>query len=176
MKLLSFNWLFSFLCLFFLLGNIADVFGQNKIKSKSKIEINNQKNNDKRRKEVESLLLNGDYQHDGSGELIYIGTIESVPALLKVLKNHPPTIYLPCKNDVKILPPPLPLKDSSFTISQSPKEENKKDCSPKKFFFCTYAHAVMALRKITGQNFVEYEDWQNWWVEYSKGNEILQLK
>ena len=35
-------------------------------------------------------MLKGEYQHDGSGELLYIGDLTSVPALLKVLKDHAP--------------------------------------------------------------------------------------
>jgi hypothetical protein len=37
-------------------------------------------------------MLNGEYQHDGSLELLEIGDITSVPALLRVLKDNPPTI------------------------------------------------------------------------------------
>ena len=35
-------------------------------------------------------MLNGEYLHDGAGELLYIGDISSVPALLRVLKDNPP--------------------------------------------------------------------------------------
>jgi hypothetical protein len=45
--------------------------------------------NDERRKQVEAMLLRGEYHHDGSGELMYIGTMDSVPALLTVLQRHP---------------------------------------------------------------------------------------
>ena len=44
----------------------------------------------RRRKEIHSLMLEGRYQHDGSGELYYIGNITSVPSLLRVLKDHTP--------------------------------------------------------------------------------------
>ena len=44
----------------------------------------------KRRAEVEKLMLNGEYLHDGASELKYIGDINSVPALLVVLKKNPP--------------------------------------------------------------------------------------
>lgn len=44
----------------------------------------------KRRAQVEKLMLDGEYLHDGAGELKYIGDINSVPALLVVLKKHPP--------------------------------------------------------------------------------------
>ena len=40
------------------------------------------------RKWIEKQLLNGKYEHDGSGKLLYIGTIESVPALLAVVKHY----------------------------------------------------------------------------------------
>lgn len=120
--------------LFLLLSVTSDAFGQKKIKNKSKSKIVvNQKTNDERRKEVESLILKGEYQHDGSGELLYIGTIESVPALLKVLQNNPPN-----------------------------------ETNGKKFYICTYAHAISALRKITEQNFVDYQDWKNWWELHQK--------
>lgn len=45
-----------------------------------------------RRDAIHRMMLNGEYQHDGSGELYYIGDISSVPALLQVLKDNPPTI------------------------------------------------------------------------------------
>lgn len=38
-------------------------------------------------------MLKGEYQHDGAGELTYIGDITSVPASLRVLKDNPPTVY-----------------------------------------------------------------------------------
>ena len=44
-----------------------------------------------RREAIHKMLLNGEYQHDGSSELVYIGDISSVPALLQVLKDNPPT-------------------------------------------------------------------------------------
>lgn len=43
-----------------------------------------------RREAVHAMMLEGGYQHDGAGELLYIGDITSVPALLRVLKDNPP--------------------------------------------------------------------------------------
>ena len=40
---------------------------------------------------IHKMMLNGEYQHDGSSELVYIGDISSVPALLQVLKDNPST-------------------------------------------------------------------------------------
>lgn len=45
-----------------------------------------------RRNQIHKLMLEGKYQHDGAAELIYIGDITSVPALLRVLKDNPPSI------------------------------------------------------------------------------------
>lgn len=45
----------------------------------------------KRREEVHKLMLKGEYLHDGSMELEGIGDISSVPALLVVLKENPPS-------------------------------------------------------------------------------------
>jgi hypothetical protein len=42
-----------------------------------------------RRISIEKQMLKGENLHNGSGELLYIGTIESVPALLKVLELTP---------------------------------------------------------------------------------------
>jgi hypothetical protein len=36
------------------------------------------------------LIFDGKYQHDGAGELLHIGDITSVPALLRVLKDNAP--------------------------------------------------------------------------------------
>ena len=44
-----------------------------------------------RREAIHKMMLNGEYQHDGSSELVYIGDISSVPALLQVLKDNPST-------------------------------------------------------------------------------------
>ena len=44
-----------------------------------------------RREAIHTMMLNGEYQHDGSSELVYIGDISSVPALLQVLKDNPST-------------------------------------------------------------------------------------
>lgn len=43
-----------------------------------------------RRKAIHKLMLKGEYQHDGAGELIEIGDLTSVPALLRVLKDNAP--------------------------------------------------------------------------------------
>jgi hypothetical protein len=48
-----------------------------------------------RRNFIESLLLKGSHQHDGARELLYIGTIKSVPALLKVLGDNQPFVEKP---------------------------------------------------------------------------------
>ena len=45
----------------------------------------------KRRVEVHELMLKGEYHHDGSVELEYIGDMSSVPALMEVLKANPPS-------------------------------------------------------------------------------------
>lgn len=47
----------------------------------------------RRRQEIHKRMLKGEYQHDGSIELIYIGDLTSVPALLRVLKDHAPQSY-----------------------------------------------------------------------------------
>jgi NADPH-dependent ferric siderophore reductase len=39
---------------------------------------------------IDKLIFAGRYQHDGAGELIYIGDMTSVPALLRVLKDNAP--------------------------------------------------------------------------------------
>ncbi len=88
-----------------------------------------------RRISIEKRMLKGEYLHDGSSQLLYIGTIKSVPALLKVLELTP-----------------------------------VHETDGKKSYICTYAHAVSALRKITGQNFVDYQDWKTWWESFNKFN------
>lgn len=114
---------------------------------------------DERRKTVEKLMLDGGYQHDGAGELFYFGTIESVPALLKVLKDHPPAIE---KVEEEENEPEIILPGQIRTLSVPPKRE------PRKLYICTYIHALNALQKITGQTFLEYQDWKNWWEVYLK--------
>lgn len=106
---------------------------------------------DGRRRQVEERMLKGEYQHDGSGELRYIGTIESVPALLRVLKDNPPYIL---ENDI---PPPPPLPGQPAIQARGP------------LVVCTYHHALTALRKITGQNLSWYEEWLVWWEKYQTG-------
>lgn len=103
---------------------------------------------DERRKQIEERMLKGEYQHDGSGELMYIGTMESVPALLKVLKDHPP--YEPKPE----IPPPPPLSGQAAAPE------------PQRIVVCTYAHAVQALVKITGQKLTSYDKWLAWWEQY----------
>ncbi len=44
----------------------------------------------KRREQVHKMMLAGRYAHDGAGELLYIGDMTSVPALLRALKDNPP--------------------------------------------------------------------------------------
>ena len=128
---------FCFLGLFLTLILASDAFCQSKVKNKSKTKITvKQQIEEEKRKEIESRMLKGEYQHDGSGELLYIGTIESVPALLKVLEDNPPN-----------------------------------ETNGKKFYICTYAHAISALKKITGQSFVDFQDWKNWWEKYQKEKE-----
>lgn len=85
----------------------------------------------KTRQEIEKLMLSGEYLHDGSGELYYVGTMKSVPALLKVLEVTP-----------------------------------VKEVNGKIQAICTYFHALKALQKITGQHFVRYQDWKDWWEKY----------
>lgn len=102
---------------------------------------------DERRKSVEERMFKGDYQHDGSLELRYIGTLESVPALLKVLKD-----LHPIEREPEIpVPPSIP--------GQPPVQIPKKPL----YFICTYHHAVQTLRRITGQNLNYYPEWNEWW-------------
>lgn len=42
-----------------------------------------------RRNETEAKMMRGEYLHDGALTLDYVGDIESVPALLVVLKEYP---------------------------------------------------------------------------------------
>lgn len=42
-----------------------------------------------RRNEIESKMMRGEYLHDGALELASVGDIDSVPALLVVLKEKP---------------------------------------------------------------------------------------
>lgn len=118
---------------------------------------------DARRMEVEALMLRGEYQHDGSGELFYIGTFESVPALLKVLQDYAPKDKVLPREEEET-PPPM-LRNGVIVVQAAPKPPVQ--IQPKSYI-CTYIHAVGALRKITGQKFIEYQDWKNWWEEYRK--------
>lgn len=111
------------------------------------------------RKKLEAMLLRGEGQHDGSGELRGVGTMESVPALLKVLEMNP---GVEPRTQIRI-PTGLPgVDDWGTNKDEIPQTKSKKT------YICTYAHAVTTLREITGQNFFEYEDWINWWNEYQK--------
>ena len=86
-----------------------------------------------RRDEVEAKMMRGEYLHDGPGELSRIGDIESVPALLVVLKENP--------------------------------------LFPNGTMVCTRAHALSALRQITGAYPGATDDaWLGWWTEYKKNN------
>lgn len=88
-----------------------------------------------RRDEVEAMMLRGEYLHDGSSELMGVGDIDSVPALLVVLKEHPPS------------------KDGTMV--------------------CTTAHALEALKELTGADpGITYEAWSDWWNEYKKSNRV----
>jgi len=129
--------------------------------TKSVIEISD----DDRRKTVENMMLQGSYLHDGSGELMYIGTIESVPALLKVLETYPPIVEI-----IEDEPPEVKKSGEIITLSETPKVKRE----PRKSYICTYAHAIAALQKITQQKFIDYEDWKNWWAEYLKNKEIAK--
>lgn len=84
-----------------------------------------------RKAEVEKEMLEGKRLHDGALELQTIGDVDSVPALLVVLKENPP--------------------------------------SSNGMVVCTTAHALAALRSITGENpGNRYEDWQKWHENRSK--------
>lgn len=170
-------------CLFSLilfLNLTSNIFGQRKTNNKSQAKAAAQQaTNEARRKNVEALILQGKYQHDGSGELIYIGTITSVPALLKVLEAHPPHTYNPCAGiAMEIPPPPLWRMSTMPPVTDLPTktEKPKPDCTAKKSYICTYSHAVTALIKITGQNFVDYQDWKNWWKKYQAETESPKIK
>ena len=146
--------LVSITCFVLTLGITASVVAQRKSSShKSRVKnVYKSISGEERRKWVETEMLNGRYQHDGSGELLYIGTIESVPALLQVLKDNPPATF-PAELD----PPPPPI-GKAMTPPQP----------PRKLYICTYAHAVAALRKITGQTFVDYDEWLKWWTAHQQ--------
>ncbi len=45
----------------------------------------------RKRREVQARMLVGENHHDGSLALTHIGDIESVPALIRVLKDNPPS-------------------------------------------------------------------------------------
>jgi hypothetical protein len=102
------------------------------------------------RKATETRMLKGEHQHDGSGVLAEVGTMESGPALLRVLKDNQGT----------------PIHHAGDDKLTADKEIGGVATKPKKLYICTYVHAVMALKKITGQDFIEYEDWMTWWKGY----------
>lgn len=84
-----------------------------------------------RKAEIEMKMLEGKGLHDGALELQTIGDMDSVPSLLVVLKENPP--------------------------------------SSRGTMVCTAAHALMALRSITGENpGIRYEDWQKWYENRAK--------
>lgn len=86
-----------------------------------------------KRDEIEAKMMKGEYLHDGPGELIQVGDIDSVPAILVVLKKNP--------------------------------------LSPNGTMVCTRAHALSALRQITGAYpGATDEAWIVWWAEYKKNN------
>lgn len=86
-----------------------------------------------RRDEVEAKMMRGEFLHDGPSELIHVGDIDSVPAILVVLKESP--------------------------------------LSPNGTMVCTRAHALSALRQITGANLgATDEAWFGWWADYKKSN------
>lgn len=86
-----------------------------------------------RRDEVEAKMMRGEFLHDGPSELVAVGDIESVPAILVVLKENPMS-----KNGTMV---------------------------------CTRAHALSALRQITG-SYPGHTDevWIEWWEEYKRKN------
>jgi hypothetical protein len=152
MFLVKFRILFLLLGVFLLAAFNSHEASAQKIQpvKKQTVKTTSKTSTDSFRRQIEASLLRGEDQHDGSIKLIEIGTIESVPALLKVLEDHPPFNGNPGKNVDD-------LNKNSATNSE-----------PKKSYICTYAHAVAALRKITGQNYTEYEDWRNWWEATGK--------
>lgn len=89
----------------------------------------------KRRDEVEAKRMRGEYLHDGPSELRHVGDIDSIPALLVVLKENPPY--------------------------------------PNGTMVCTRAHALAALRELTGAYPGETnEAWFEWWEEYKRNNRV----
>lgn len=87
------------------------------------------------RNETEAKMMKGEYLHDGAVDLAYVGDIESVPALLRVLKEYP--------------------------------------ASPNGGMACPSAHALDALRKITGADpGFTHKAWSDWWNNYKKHNKI----
>jgi hypothetical protein len=144
-----------------LLFTEADAQRQKTKKRLNTVTTDVKMSNDERRKEIENLMLRGKYQHDGSGELFYIGTSESVPALLKVLEVNPPKIEK-IEDEENI--PQVKKPGEIQKLSEAPKVKRE----PRKFYICTYIHAVNALQKITGQKFTDYQDWKIWWERYQK--------
>ena len=88
-----------------------------------------------RRDEVEAMMMRGEYLHDGPAELRRLGDIDSVPALLVVLKENPPY--------------------------------------PNGTMICTRAHAIAALRELTGAYpGPTNEEWFQWWETYKRNNPV----
>ncbi len=125
--------IFSVFLTITLLSIPANAQKRTKPKTIKDIIVVKKQTDDERRISIEIRMLKGEYLHDGSSALLYIGTIDSVPALLKVLEL-------------------------------TPVREN----NGKKSYVCTYAHAVSALRRITGQTFIDYQDWKTWWENHQK--------
>ena len=86
-----------------------------------------------RRDEVEAKMMRGEFLHDGPSELINVGDVDSVPAILVVLKKNPPY--------------------------------------PNGTMVCTRAHALQALKQITGADpGLTNEAWFAWWEDYKRNN------
>lgn len=112
------------------------------------------------------MLLRGEYHHDGSAELMYIGTMDSVPALLTVLQRHPGND--PNNPYLGGDTPPWRGYHPGETADHPEPEKRER----RMIYICTYIHAVDALRKITGQDLSEYEDWASWWESYQKSGKV----
>lgn len=80
--------MFGALCLLLILTSSS--LAQRRNKKSVTIKQTTVVSNEANRKSIESKILKGIDQHGGSINLIEIGTIESIPALLKVLEDNPP--------------------------------------------------------------------------------------
>jgi NADPH-dependent ferric siderophore reductase len=93
------------------------------------VALSKEEQDAKRREEIHAMMLRGEHLHDGSIDLAAIGDMSSVPALMNVLKVHPP--------------------DKNGGMA------------------CVTDHALVALRKITGQDAgITYEKWNAVWTEH----------